>query len=72
MRFVPRKELAQWYTEGYGGEQKFHADILAEVGETVIEVLAEAMRPNVYLNTPLHDGATIHFEISINDSEVRE
>lgn len=67
MKFVPRKQLAQWYSEAYGGEENFHADILADKGETVLGVLIEALKDNAYLNRPLALGATIHFKISVRE-----
>ena len=72
MRFVPRKELAQWWTDAYGGEWKFHADMIADKGETPLEALLAVLRDNVYLNSPLPHGATMHFEIAINDSEAKD
>lgn len=71
MKFVPRKQLAEW-TDAYGGEWNFHADMIADAGETPLEALLAALQPNDYLNTPLPYGATMHFKFSINDSEVEK
>lgn len=70
MKFVPRKELAQWHTEAYGGEWNFHADMIADVGETPMEAMVAALRGSLYFYTPLPHGATMHFKFSINDSEI--
>ncbi len=70
MKFVPRKQLAQWYTEAYGGEWNFHADMVADAGETPLMALAKALWGNEYLKTPLPHGATMHFKISVNDSDI--
>lgn len=72
MRFVPRKQLAQWWTDAYGGEWNFHADMIADVGETPLEALLTVLQENEYLNSPLPHGATMHFKISINDQEVED
>lgn len=72
MKYVPRKQLAHWYTGAYGGEHKFHADMIAAREETPLEALLAVLQDNIYLNSSLPHGATMHFEISINDSEVIE
>ena len=69
MKYVPRKQLAQWHTDAYGGEWNFHADMIAGVGETPLEALLAALQGNAYLNSSLPHGATMHFKFSINDSE---
>ena len=44
--------------------------MVADRGETPLEALLAVLQDNVYLNSPLPHGATMHFEISINDSEI--
>ena len=67
MKFVPRKELVQWFDKAYGGDACFQCDILAEAGETALEVLMEVLKDSEYLTTPLATGATIHFKLSVKE-----